>query len=530
MQMEQAQFGSNRCIQARVVERRCWQEFALWEAVQAAWRCASTRSITSAGIPNSMRSFLQLGITADEQTAACSPLLAPSSRESVVVSQACSVLDASLVDSTFWQNLFKHEEPLRFLQKAMKREAARDAAFARCVVESNPLRASVLTSPAASCSPPALTGAPREPSEQSPPFFGEASSGEDSQRGLADGASGRCGAEFGRRRAQTAADGHPAAAHAARRPSKAAWRSCGGDAPAASPWRAASGRSSALMAPLPAALAAQVAGFLPARDTARLGQVVSRASAVLRHAAAWEPLVLGRQDCGRLLRHLRGRDRFCLLRADEHPLPRGMGEVVRLELDLMDPDIRRPDEEPGDAVDGTPGAVGTASAGPAGAPAAGPRGLVFDPLDELCRRLRRGWFASAGYMKISNINVVGMDLGFLQHRICTFGRFPHLRLSMASDRYELLASREQLAPTSSVANARTTLRAGVARRPLGECGGASESSDLDADFVREHTAAFKSGDDFRFAHAPWRTRSGSLVRETYRALRRLHHREFGASQ
>ncbi|CAK0836679.1 unnamed protein product, partial [Prorocentrum cordatum] len=262
----------------------------------------------------------------------------------------------------------------------------------------------------------------------------------------------------------------------------------------------------ALLAPLPTPVAAQVAGFLPARDTARLGQVVSGGCAVLEHAAAWEPLVLGRRESGALLRRLRVLDPLVTRRADGYPpLLRAMGRVSTLRWELMDSDQAPAREDGDDADDGSALAAGA----PASAAGAVPEksedearrrlrtGLVFDPLDELCRRLRRGWFSSVVRMEISNIEDHRMDFNFLQLRSSVFGRFPHLRLSMSSGCYDLLASTEQLEPTASVVDARTALQESAARHPPGAAlllGAASEFSDFDVHFVREHLGVFKSGD------------------------------------
>jgi hypothetical protein len=181
------------------------------------------------------------------------------------------------------------------------------------------------------------------------------------------------------------------------------------------------------------------------------------------------------------------------------------------------------------------------------APNGGGMRLIFDPLDELCRRLRRAWFASATRIDISNIEDHRMDYHFLQLRGTVFGRFPYVRLNMeAGSRYTLTASQQ---PGHLVIGSPTNARLGGV--PGGSSGRAAsclgapaatavnasrqppeavllldpaeEINDVEALFLQEHTAVFKSGDSFHFVHAPWRSFSGEMVRRRYRAIMALIH-------
>jgi hypothetical protein len=210
----------------------------------------------------------------------------------------------------------------------------------------------------------------------------------------------------------------------------------------------------------------------------------------------------------------------------------------------MDPD-RIPLEDDGEdglvEQQGTPKSNGSSSSSTAVTPqgSGGGMRLIFDPLDELCRRLRRSWFASATRIEIANIEDHRMDYHFLQLRGTVFGRFPYVRLSMeAGSRYTLVAAQElgQLAAGSPrdannagpgralCFNLRAATALNASRQPPEAAlllDPAEEIQEVEALFLQEHTAVFKSGDSFHFVHAPWRSFSGEMVRRRYRAVMSL---------
>eukprot|EP00928_Gymnodinium_smaydae_P047130 TRINITY_DN31437_c0_g1_i1.p1 TRINITY_DN31437_c0_g1~~TRINITY_DN31437_c0_g1_i1.p1 ORF type:complete len:700 (+),score=157.17 TRINITY_DN31437_c0_g1_i1:36-2102(+) len=337
---------------------------------------------------------------------------------------------------------------------------------------------------------------------------------------------------------------------------------------------------------LPAAVSAQFAAFLDFGATARLALVARGAGAILEHGLAWEPLELDRSASACLLRHLRRHDPVGSLAPESLPVPKGLLRVCHVRVDLMDPDA--PDEAENSAcveslasTGSTPqgafgsavtwnAAVASASAGggfsaSAAVAAAGDSrrvaGLqVLDPLEELCRRLRRS-FPSVATLEVSNIEDHRLDYRFLNLRSTVLGDFRHVRVRLESTSTAAHAVADAFATTASLAAAIT------ARDALGmDMTGGSAAAlspgrtrysllaakvapvtvrDLEARppdvppafllapglpldpaekaFVEEHTGAFKSGDAFHIAHAPWRSFPGEAVRRRYNALLRAFH-------
>lgn len=201
----------------------------------------------------------------------------------------------------------------------------------------------------------------------------------------------------------------------------------------------------ALLAPLPAAVVAQVASFLGFQDTARLQLVVSGAIVVLNQPSAWDPLVLDFEECGRVLRRLRDRDAGETMDPAEYPLPaaRALTQVTELRVELMEPDrVRmRDDDELPDGIE-----VGPAATPRSSPPRRSSAQLILDPLEELARRLRLGWLPSAIRVEISNIEDARLDYVFPKIRGQVFGSFPWMRLSHDAGRYTLCAARAAAAP------------------------------------------------------------------------------------
>jgi len=115
-----------------------------------------------------------------------------------------------------------------------------------------------------------------------------------------------------------------------------------------------------------------------------------------------------------------------------------------------------------------------------------------------------------------------MDYHFLLLRGSVFGGFPHVRVEMTSaGRYALLAQRGEGAPPLPRADIKAAHEVSAARQPpeapllLPPPEGLSS---LEAMFLEEHSAVFKSGDSFHFAHAPWRSYPGETVRQRYQAV------------
>jgi hypothetical protein len=270
----------------------------------------------------------------------------------------------------------------------------------------------------------------------------------------------------------------------------------------------------ALLPPLPEAIAVQVVGLLSIREKLQLSQVSGSASWTLDTAAAWDPLVFTQEESGNLLRYLDRQGPLC-------PLPPAVARVTHAKWDLMDPD-------PAPVVSIRRNTTETCSNGKAQQHSTVQtcdfelsRPHVFDPLDELLRLLRCGWFPSLVHVEVSNIEPRRMDDVFLLLRVLVFGRFPHLRLSMAEGRYELLASSSQLDPASPTMGAREAAGVSLARQPVEAAlflDPATEFSAPEIRFLQEQTAVFKAGSSFHFAHEPLRTLSDALVRKHYAPL------------
>lgn len=281
--------------------------------------------------------------------------------------------------------------------------------------------------------------------------------------------------------------------------------------PCASPvvllWTAPNEGKGALLLELPTATLVVVASYLPLQETLRLAAVALGAQAILANPGAWDPLIINRKQSGGLLRRLRVVDALGLLAPDNYPLPRGLSQVTRLYMDLM--------EE-----------AGTLAAVAAASPAAEPRYPVLDPLEELARRLRRGWFSSASHVEISNIEDHRMDYHFLSLRVACFGGFPHVRARAAGGRYNFLALRGAGAPPPAVLashDLEVMRKLSLARQPPEApllMAPPAELCGLEAAFLLENAQAFKSGDRFHFSHAPWRSCEGREVRRRYQAVLR----------
>eukprot|EP00931_Biecheleriopsis_adriatica_P079029 TRINITY_DN52445_c0_g1_i1.p1 TRINITY_DN52445_c0_g1~~TRINITY_DN52445_c0_g1_i1.p1 ORF type:complete len:529 (-),score=109.25 TRINITY_DN52445_c0_g1_i1:63-1649(-) len=275
------------------------------------------------------------------------------------------------------------------------------------------------------------------------------------------------------------------------------------------------------LAPLPSVVAAQVASFLSFQDTVRLESVVSGAAAVLRQPVAWDPLVLEAEECGRLLRRLRSRDPCAKLDPAAYPLPAAAAlmEVKMLRAELPEPDhLKLPEDDEESSSEAFAAASSTR------ATAFFKRAafeLVMDPLEELTRRLRRGWLPDVAEMEIRNIEVSRMDFAFLGLRARPFGSFLQLELrydGLDHERYSLLACRS-LKGTALPCRARAA--ADNASRWPPEAASAllhppaENVNDEEALFLQEHAAMFKSGDNFHFVHAPWRSIAGAQVHQRY---------------
>lgn len=273
-------------------------------------------------------------------------------------------------------------------------------------------------------------------------------------------------------------------------------------------------RRGALLSPLPDAIAVQIVSLLALREKLRLSQVACSASWTLDTAAAWDPLVFSPEESGSLLRYLDSQGPRC-------PLPPAVAGVTRAKWDLMDPDPAPGLSIRHDATEicsnGQARQLSTAQAG-ASEPT---RPHVLDPLDELLRLLRCGWFPSLVHVEVSNIEPHRMDDVFLLLRVLVFGRFPHLRLSMVGGRYELLASGGQPDPAPPSMGAREAAGVSLARQPVEAAlflDPATEFSGPEIRFLQEQTAVFKAGSSFHFAHEPLRTLSDAHVRKHYGGL------------
>lgn len=281
-----------------------------------------------------------------------------------------------------------------------------------------------------------------------------------------------------------------------------------------------------LLPPLPAVVSAQVASFLPFRETVRLASVVSGASAVLSLPQAWDPFTIDGEDCGRLFRKLHEKDPAVKMEPEEYPLPFAstLTQVKTLRIELMLPDrVKLPEDDDND-VDMTIKEIYGNLRSPS-------KELVMEPIEELCRRLRKGWFSCASVIELSNLESARVDYDFLSLRCRTLPSFPWLQ--MRSDgpmSYQLTAVRDPaqigqlglehlpvpLSPESAIAESNARRNPEVVRiHP--PC---MQVSKEEAMFLYEHREAFKIGDKFHFVEAPWRSIDGAQVRNRYAKLLR----------
>jgi len=264
--------------------------------------------------------------------------------------------------------------------------------------------------------------------------------------------------------------------------------------------------------PLPEIVVAGIASFLPFSETVRLALVNRGAKDVLCQPAAFEPLVLQQRESGALLRHLRAKDALGRLPAEQCPVPPALWQATEVRLELMEADAPPAElEEPSQPQQ----QLRPLASYP-----------VLDPLDELARRLRRGYFSAARSIHLTNIEEARMDYHFLMVRCACLQNFPFVRTQAKDGRYTLEARRGPLAAAAvgevldmqpvdaeALSRARQPPEAPLLMAPAEAIGHPAEVA-----FLVENQQAFKSGDRFHFSHAPWRSMEGKDVRRRYEGV------------
>jgi len=284
------------------------------------------------------------------------------------------------------------------------------------------------------------------------------------------------------------------------------------------------------LAPLPLHVEACIAGFLSFTQTLLLACVARGAQAACKLPASWEPLVLDRSECRAVLRRLRCFDPLSGAEPASYPLPSALLQATEVRIDLMDPDHRGNDElalPSFSSLEEARRAIATSSC----------TCMVLDPLEELCRRLRRGWLCTAVQLEVSNIEDHRFDYHFLDLRSNLLQEYPQVRAVAAGGRYTVTARRGPAAAAASafacrydpaavaaMSRERTPPEAPLLLQP------AKQICEEEAAFLEENRQAFKSGDAFHFAHAPWRSCTGERVRSCYRALAAKHRPPTGANK
>lgn len=399
-----------------------------------------------------------------------------------------AAIEACVSDPLFWGRLIQHPEAVVFLEQSLKSKARRDASFAGLLL--------------ASQSRPDGPGRSLADGHSGTPRF--ASSTVRSTNVLTAGS--------GSRKRQLQA--HSLRPGPAARSLLEAFDDESDTEPAPAPAKcpkrqAADMEGGSLLAPLPLPVVAHLASFLPVEDTCRLAAVVSGSRAVLELPQAWTPLVVGGGQCLGLLRRLRHIDPMGVMQPQAYPVARGLSQVTDLSLELMDPD---------DAAVMERATSGTSSGSRCRALRAG-ESLVLDPLEEFCRRLRKGWLPALERLEVTNIESHRMDMAFLELRGTAFDSYPLLRLQHKAGRYQLSCCRSRVtrwplpARTPSAANA-----ARVPRESFFLLQAASELTDAESLFFEEHRDVFKSGSNFHLVHAPWRAFTAAQVEQRYRAV------------
>lgn len=238
-----------------------------------------------------------------------------------------------------------------------------------------------------------------------------------------------------------------------------------------------------LLPTLPVTLSAEIAGFLGFAETCRLSFINHGAQSVLTMRNAWEPAMVDRRACAALLRRLRkfvnDKDRQCR----QCPLFPGLLAVGQLHVDLMDADCVSVVET-----------------------------RIATPFEELRKLLSRcGAFSQLRDFKVSNIDQVDLNIGFLEFRGSVLRAFP--QVCVQSDTRSphgntLTASRMPgvaLPPVDRTAVARSVAQR--VRCDSATCAlpaePASTLSREEALFLQEHTLAFKKeGEDiFHVVHS-----------------------------
>jgi len=235
-----------------------------------------------------------------------------------------------------------------------------------------------------------------------------------------------------------------------------------------------------------------------------------------------------------LLRMLRLVDPMSIRDPYKYPLPRGMSLVTELQCELMEADALNSLGPPVREADGASGSAAGGAAsqgGPAATDADGrsakdvPRHRpVLDPLEELCRRLRRGWFSSVARLTLTNVEDHRLDYHFLSLRTTVFGKFAHFRAAFRDGRYTITADCGPEAPSAEALQTHdvgAVLQANSDRVPQGAellLTPADKLSQAEAAFLVENPQAFKGADSFHYRHAPWRSTDGEVVRQRYQDL------------
>jgi len=164
---------------------------------------------------------------------------------------------------------------------------------------------------------------------------------------------------------------------------------------------------------------------------------------------------------------------------------------------------------------------------------------IYDPLEELARRIAAGWFAGAERLKVSNVEAARMDGHFIEWRLGLFSSFAELRLhedALDPNRYCVTASRVRRSGPPTVEEATQRLEE---RRPQEASYDyllprPAEVTEAEALFLEEHSLMIKTGRQFCSIKRMWSTLTEQEVRSGYEQVlnhvKQLSHDDQLASQ
>jgi hypothetical protein len=239
-----------------------------------------------------------------------------------------------------------------------------------------------------------------------------------------------------------------------------------------------------LLPKLSEVLVAQIMSFLPFADTLQSLLLARAARLALSHRTAWDPLIIGRQECSNLVRYMtKWNARQCI--------PAGMYQVTELRADVGNVDFR-----------------------------GYPHMRYLHPLctfQSLCEVLQRH-FSELATLELSNIEDCNIDFDN-PRRGCGFLK---IRSGLLADFTSALLEVTELQPKGKDSCTQALYRLKAERH-----GKLPPVEDPEALFLKEHRACRESDGDYCVGHARQRKYSRDSVQRHYAeviAKNRVHMR------